>query len=66
LPDGTKERLVQIDTQLPLLFRRHRIVHDALMLVYLTVLIVVVAMVLIGMSIALPSSAVGDAALVVG
>jgi hypothetical protein len=65
LPGGTRERLAQIDTQLPLLLRRHRRLHDALLLVYLAVLIVVVAMVLIGVSITLPNAGVGDAALAV-
>jgi hypothetical protein len=61
---AARERLKEIDTQLPLLLRRHRRIHDALMMIYVSVLVVVLAMVLIAVSISVPAPAVGDVALV--
>jgi hypothetical protein len=63
LPGAAREKLDEIDAQLPLLLRRHRMLHNALLLICLTVLIVVVAMVLIALSITVPTAAVGDVAL---
>lgn len=65
LPSASRERVSEIDAQLPLLLNRHRRLHNALMLVYLAVLILVVGMVLIAVSISVPVAAVGDVALVV-
>ncbi len=64
LPSGARERLSLIDVQLPLLMVRHRKLHNALMFVYLAVLVLVVGMVLIAVSISVPVAAIGDVALV--
>jgi hypothetical protein len=65
LPAALRERVAEIDTQLPLLLRRHRMLHDALQLLYTAVLTIVVAMILIAISITAPAPAAGDVALVV-
>jgi hypothetical protein len=65
LPAAIRERVAEIDTQLPALRRRHRMLRNALLCIYMAVLIVVVAMVLIAISVAVPSPPVGDVALVV-
>jgi hypothetical protein len=63
LPGAVSERVGETDAQLPLLLRRHRMLQNALLAVYLAVLIVVLAMVLIAVSITVPTAAVGDVAL---
>jgi hypothetical protein len=63
LPLAAKERVAEIDAQLPLLLQRHRMLHDALQLIYLAILIIVVAMILIAISITVPAPGIGDAAL---
>lgn len=65
LPPSARERLRQIDTELPLLLRRHWMLHNVLMLIYTSVLLVVIAMVLIAVAITGPEPAAGDVALVV-
>jgi hypothetical protein len=34
VPPGSRERLTQIDTQLPKLLRRHRLLHNAVLIIY--------------------------------
>ena len=65
LPTGTKARLGLIDVQLPILVRRHLLLRNALLALYIAVLFVVVAMLLVAIAVTLPSSAVADAALIV-
>jgi hypothetical protein len=65
LPAATSERVAEIDAQLPLLLTRHRVLHNALQLLYAAVLTIVVAMILIAISITVPAPAVGDVALIV-
>jgi Protein of unknown function (DUF2721) len=64
LRGAARERIAEIDAQLPLLLARHRKLHSALMCVYQAVLMVVGAMVLIAASISVPAPAAGDVALV--
>jgi hypothetical protein len=63
LPSAVKDRVGEIDAQLPLLLRRHRMLRSALVAVYLAVLIVVLAMILMAVSITVPTAAAGDIAL---
>ena len=64
--DGlTLERLSQIDTQLPELLHRHRLVRDALLYVYSGVACFVASMLVIAVATALASLAVALMALVV-
>jgi hypothetical protein len=63
LGPAARLRVGEIDAQLPLLVRRHRMLHDALQLLYADVLIVLVAMILLAVSITVPAPAVGDVGL---
>ena len=65
LPTGTRARLGLIDVQLPILVRRHLLLRNALLALYIAVLFVVVAMLLVAIAVTLPSAAVADAALIV-
>ncbi len=64
LPGATRERVVEIDAQLPLLRGRHRMLHDALQFLYGAVLVIVMAMFLLSLAITVPAPAAGDVALV--
>ena len=57
-------RVDEINTQLPLLRARHRLLRDALLLHYSAVVLVVVAMILVGVSLTVTAPAAGTAALV--
>jgi uncharacterized membrane protein (DUF485 family) len=46
----TPERLAEIDAQLPLLLRRHRLVRDALLAVYASILALVISMCVIALT----------------
>jgi hypothetical protein len=63
LPSGARERLRQIDVELPMLSRRHRLIHHGLLLMYSTVLFVVIAMILVAVSVTVPVDAAGVVAL---
>src|SRR5215471_11407624 len=43
VPPSGRERLTQIDTQLPKLLRRHRLLHDAVLLIYAGVAVLVLS-----------------------
>ncbi len=74
-PDGTAilpvseltgpslERVEQIDVQLPMLLRRHDLLHYAALLAYASVTLVVVGVVVIGIGVTTGSEAVSLAAL---
>lgn len=62
-PSG-RERLSQIDTQLPRLLRRHRLLHNAVLLTYAGVGVLVLSVIAIGIAVTASSGAAGTAALV--
>jgi Protein of unknown function (DUF2721) len=73
-PDGTllvpaevrpsgQERLTQIDTQLPMLLRRHRLLHNAVLLIYGGVAVLVLSVISIGVAVTGSSGAAGTTAL---
>ena len=45
VPPSGRERLTQIDTQLPRLLRRHRLLHNAVLLIYAGVGVLVLAVI---------------------
>ena len=59
-----RERLTQIDTQLPMLLRRHRLLRDAVLLIYAGVAVLVLSVVAIAVAVTNRSGAVGTVALV--
>jgi len=64
VPPGSRERLTQIDTQLPKLLRRHRLLHDAVLIVYAGVAVLVLSVITIGIAVTASPGAAGTAALV--
>ena len=62
-PSG-RERLSQIDTQLPRLLRRHRLLHNAVLLIYAGVGVLVLSVVIIGIAVTASSGAAGTISLV--
>jgi Protein of unknown function (DUF2721) len=62
-PSG-RERLTQIDAQLPLLLRRHRLLHDAILLIFGGVAVLVLSVIAIGVAVTNRSGGIGVAALV--
>jgi len=59
-----QERLTQIDTQLPMLLRRHRLLHNAVLVIYAGVAVLVLSVIAIGVAVTNSSGAAGTAALV--
>ena len=64
MPPRGRERLTQIDTQLPRLLRRHRLLHDAVLLIYAGVAVLVLSVDTIGIAVTASSGAAGTTALV--
>jgi hypothetical protein len=64
VPASGQERLTQIDTQLPMLLRRHRLIHNAVLLIYAGVAVLVLSVIAIAVAVTNGSGAVGTAALV--
>jgi hypothetical protein len=62
-PSG-RERLSQIDTQLPRLLRRHRLLHNAVLLNYAGVGVLVLSVIAIAIAVTARSGAAGTASLV--
>jgi hypothetical protein len=60
-----RERLTEIDHQVPMLIDRHRQVHHAILLVYTAVVILVLSMFIIGAAALADSDALGTVALFV-
>ena len=46
-----RERLVQIDTQLPMLLRRHRLLHNAVLLIFAAIAVLVLSVIAIGVAV---------------
>lgn len=63
--DFTRERLREIDTQLPQLLHRHKLVRDAVLYVYDAILILVASMLVIAAAVITQSGYVAFAALIV-
>jgi hypothetical protein len=64
VPPSGRERLTQIDTQLPLLLRRHRLLHNAILLIYAGVAVLVLSVIAIGVAVTGSSGAARTTALV--
>ena len=65
VPACGRERLTQIDTQLPTLLRRHRLLHNAvLLIIYAGVAVLVLSVIAIAVAVTNRSGAAGTAALV--
>ena len=64
VPASGRERLTQIDTQLPMLLRRHRLLHNAVLLIYAGVAVLVLSVIAIAVAVTNRSGAAGTAALV--
>jgi uncharacterized protein DUF2721 len=60
---ASRERLTQIDTQLPLLLRRHRLLHNAVLHIYVGVGVLVLSVIAVGVAVTDSSGAAGTAAL---
>ena len=64
VPASGRERLTQIDTQLPMLLRRHRLLHDAVLLIYAGVAVLVLGVIAIAVAVTNKSGVIGTIALV--
>jgi Protein of unknown function (DUF2721) len=64
VPPAGRERLTQLDTQLPMLLRRHRLLHNGVLLIYGAVAVLVLSVIAIGVAVTGRSAAAGTAALV--
>ena len=64
LSSSHRERLSQIDHQLPLLLRRHRLLHNAVLLIFAGVSVLVLSVIAIGIAVTSSSDPAGTAALV--
>jgi len=64
VPASGGERLTQIDTQLPMLLRRHRLLHNAVLFIYAGVAVLVLSVIAIAVAVTNHSGAAGTAALV--
>jgi hypothetical protein len=63
VPPSGRERLTQIDTQLPMLLRRHRLLHNAVLLIYAGVAVLVLSVIAIGVAVTSNSAAAGTVGL---
>ncbi|MGO9779509.1 MAG: DUF2721 domain-containing protein [Streptosporangiaceae bacterium] len=64
VPASGRERLTQIDEQLPMLLRRHRLLRDAVLLIYAGLAVLVLSVIAIAISVTNRSGAIGTVALV--
>lgn len=64
VPANRWERLTQIGTQMPMLLRRHRLLHNAVLLIFADVAVLVLSVITIGIAVTNSSEAVAIAALV--
>jgi len=64
VPASGRERLTQIDAQLPMLLRRHRLLHDAVLLLFAGVAVLVLSVIAIGLAVTNRWGPVGTVALV--
>ena len=51
VPPAGRERLTQIDTQLPMLLHRHRLLHNAVLSIYAGVAVLVLSVIAIGVAV---------------
>jgi Protein of unknown function (DUF2721) len=63
VPPTGRERLGQIDHELPLLLRRHRLLHNAVLLIFAGVSVLVLSVIAIGVAVTTASDGVGTAGL---
>jgi hypothetical protein len=61
----TEERLQEIDAQLPRILRRHRMLRDAIVLLYLAILVFVLSMCLIALAVVTEAGVVAALTLIV-
>lgn len=64
VPASGRERLTQIDAQLPMLLRRHRLIHNAVLLLFAAVAVLVLSVIVIAVAVTNRSGAAGTVALV--
>jgi len=64
VPPSGRERLTQIDAQLPMLLRRHRLIHNAVLLLFAAVAVLVLSVIVIAVAVTNRSGAAGTVALV--
>ena len=64
VPASGRERVTQIDAQLPMLLRRHRLIHNAVLLIYAAVAVLVLSVIVIAVAVTNRSGAAGTVALV--
>ncbi len=64
VPASGRERLTQIDAQLPMLLRRHRLIHNAVLLLFAAVAVLVLSVIIIAVAVTNRSGAAGTVALV--
>lgn len=63
VPPSGRERLTQIDTQVPMLLRRHRLLRNAVLVIYAGVAVLVLSVITIGVAVTGGSGAAGTVAL---
>jgi hypothetical protein len=64
LPDTERERLGEIDRQLPMLLRRHRLLHNSVLLIFCALAVLVLSVIAIAVAVTSRSNAAGTTALV--
>jgi hypothetical protein len=64
VPASARERLTQIDIQLPMLLHRHRLLKNAVLAIFAAIGVLVLGVIVIGAAVTSSSGAVGVAALV--
>lgn len=64
VPASGRERLTQVDAQLPMLLRRHRLIHNAVLLLFAAVAVLVLSVIVIAVAVTNRSGAAGTVALV--
>ncbi len=63
LPASSRERVAQIDIQLPMLLRRHRLLKNAVLAIFAAIGVLVLSVIIIGAAVTSGSGGVGVAAL---
>jgi hypothetical protein len=64
VPASEQERLAEIDRQLPMLLRRHALLHDAVLLIFCALVVLVLSVIAIALAVTLHSAGFATAALV--
>ena len=63
LPAVSQERLTEIDEQIPMILRRHRLIRDAVLILYCAVAILGLSVIAIAVAVSDDSESIGSAAL---